>query len=82
MSKYFSLGIRDWVVAFIMFVLGTVLTTIQQMITTDGIQSVDWKVVGTVALGSSITYIVKNLLTQYNPSTDTEKVAGIKISGN
>lgn len=58
MSELYKLGTSDWVKGLVMTVISAVLALIVQ-----GIQGgmIDWKVVGTTALVSGLTYILKQL---------------------
>lgn len=60
MSKLYSLKLPDWLKSLVVAVLGAVINTIYQYVLNGGIESVDWKQVGGVALTAALSYLVKN----------------------
>lgn len=64
MPGLFKLGWQDLVKGAVVSVLASVLTIVLDILNTGA--SLDWKVVGTVALTSFVSYLLKNLGTDSN----------------
>src|SRR5687767_14565246 len=60
LSEQFTINWRDILRGAILAVISAVLTTVQQIIEVDGIESIKWKTVATVALGALISYLALN----------------------
>jgi hypothetical protein len=72
MSNLYKLQAPDWVKGLVTTVIGAVLVTLEQAITTGGFSAIDWKMVGGIALTTGISYLVKNFF------SDSEgKVLGV-----
>ena len=61
-SKKFSLSLNDWEKGLIVAVLSPVFPIIMQSLNA-GSFVIDWKVVGTTALGAGLAYLAKNFFT-------------------
>ena len=62
-SDFFNLNWRDLGKGLLLAVITAVLTYVYEAFQTGGITSVDWKLVGSTALVSAVSYLFKNLLT-------------------
>lgn len=74
MSGLGTVNAADWLKGLIMAAITAALTTIQQFVT-NGIDSINWKVVGGTALAAAVAYIIKNISTD-----ETGKVMGISAT--
>ena len=63
MSKLFRLSLPDWIKGFLMVVLGAVLTTLEQTLSTGGFSTVNWSTVTLVGVNAGIAYLIKNYFT-------------------
>ena len=73
MSGLLKLNAADFLKGLIVAVVGAGLTSIQQVISTSGTQyTINWRLVGGVALAAAVSYLIKNLGT-----SDDGKVLGI-----
>ena len=72
MSKLFNLNIQDWIKGLAVAILASILTFILNLLQNDA--DIDWKKVGTVALISGISYLLKNVLSDGNG-----KIVGIPV---
>lgn len=61
-SKFFKLNAQDFIRGLVVSVLSSVVTIMYQTVQ-EGSLVFDWKAIGTVALMSSLGYIMKNLMT-------------------
>lgn len=66
-SEQFSINWRDVSRGAIVAVVGAVLTSIQQALSTGGLDTINWPTVGTVA----VTALVSYLLLQFGSATKT-----------
>lgn len=62
-SDFFSLNWRDFGKGLFLAVLTAVLTYIWGVIQTEDFTAIDWKVVGSTALVTVVSYLLKNLVT-------------------
>lgn len=59
MSKLFTLQVPDFAKGLLMVVLGAVLTTLEQVVSTGGFSAVNWSAVALVAVNAGLAYLVK-----------------------
>lgn len=59
MSKLFSLQTQDFAKGLVVFVLGAVITTLEQVISTGGFSAINWSAVALVAVNACLAYMVK-----------------------
>lgn len=76
-SPTLSLNLPDWLKGLVMAVISAVLVTVQQTLATGGISTIDWQVVGGIALTTGVSYLIKNFFSDTNG-----KVAGIPGTGD
>lgn len=62
-SNFLNLNLKDIFKGLIMAVLGAVLALVYEALSTGGIDTINWKVVGAGALLAAVTYLTKNLFT-------------------
>lgn len=64
MSGFGKLDLRDMINGLVMAVGSAVLTFMQQLIQPGGsISAINWRLVGGVAAGAAVTYLLKNVFT-------------------
>lgn len=72
-SELFKLVGSDWIKGLITAVIGAVLITVQQALSNGG--SIDWRLVGGVAISTGVSYLIKNFF-----SDDEGAVMGIEAT--
>lgn len=63
MSKFGTLELPDYVKGILVAVIGAVLTTIEQALTSGGFGAIDFGAVALVAVNAGIGYLLKNFFT-------------------
>lgn len=74
-SKKFSLNAQDFVKGAFLAVGASVLTYLQNALSTENFE-IKWKLVGMVAIGSFVTYLVKNYFT---PATIQKPISNKEV---
>jgi hypothetical protein len=55
-----AISTRDLIKGAVMAAISAILTTVYSAIDTGGLENINWKTVLTVAIGTTITYLLKN----------------------
>lgn len=62
-SNFLNLNLKDFAKGLLLAVITAVLTSVYEVASTGDFSSIDWKVVLSVAGAATLSYLVKNLLT-------------------
>jgi hypothetical protein len=62
-NKQYSLNYRDILRGLLIAVLTAVVTSVYEAITQGGLDSIEWKETGAIALSAGLAYLIKNFFT-------------------